>query len=484
MNQQAVFGTDYAANTQNMDTQLRIHESFDLIAREIMVGSKRARLYFIDGFVQDVLMANIMQALMQISEEKLQGFANTRQFADSMVAYVETDIQANVAQFQTAVLSGTVGILVEGFCEAVMVDARTYPARAVGEPENDKVLRGPHEGFVETLLFNTAMIRRRIRDTNLTIGIHQIGEKSKTDVAVCYLNGKAEGKIVDAITQKVQAVQVESLTMGQESLLECLVPGHKFNPYPKVRYTERPDAAAACLYEGNVIIIVDNSPAAMIVPTGFFDFLQDTNDYYFPPFIGSYLRIMRLIIFFLTLFMAPGWYVLVEYPQYLPEWLAFIKVDEPIVLPFVFQFMIIEVVIDALRLASLNTPSALSNSFSVIGALVLGEFAIKAGWFKAEVVLYMAFVAITNFALPSFELGYAFKITRMMLVVLTAIFNLWGFLAGLVIFILLLATNKTITGRCYLYPLIPFNWHALSSLLLRRSIQAKMKPRPKRKKRE
>ncbi len=472
MEQKKAFSVDYVTNSANMDTQLRINESFDLVAREIKAGSKRIRLYFVDGFIKDVVMVNIMMELMKLTEEKLQSVQTTRELADMFVPYVETDVCGDVQDFQKSVFSGMVGMLVEGFPEAVLIDVRTYPARNVAEPENDKVLRGPHEGFVETLIFNTALLRRRIRDANLTMTIHQVGNKSKTDVAVCYLNGKADGKVVKELQERIAAIDINSLTMAHESLMELLVPKQWYNPFPKVRYTERPDSTAACIYEGSVVILVDNSPAAMIVPTGFFDFLQDTNDYFFPPLIGSLLRLIRLIVFILTIFLTPSWFLLSKYREHIPHWLDFIHIKGNLALPVVFQFLILELVIDVLKSASLNTPSALSNSFSVVGALVLGQFAVEAGWFNTEVVLYMAFVAIANFAQPSFELGYAFKIVRMLLIIATALFNIWGFIGALLISFVVFITTKTITGRCYLYPLIPFHGKQLLRRLLRMPIQS------------
>jgi len=470
MNQFHIFSADFQTNAQNMDSQLRVQESFDLVIREAKLGARRLRMYFVDGFVKDAILTNILTFLMQLSEEKTTAPQTTREFADVCLNYIETEVTGETAAFQKAIFSGMIGLLVEGFSEAILIDARVYPVRQVAEPENDKVLMGPHEGFVETLIFNTALIRRRIRDANLTISLHQIGERSKTDVALCYLNGKAPDKTVRALQEKLADIHINALTMGQESLTELLVPKQWYNPFPKVRYTERPDAAAASISEGSVIILVDNSPAAIIIPTGFFDFLQDTNDYFLSPFMGSYLRLMRLIIFFLTVFLAPAWYLLMKYPQVIPEWLEFVGVSEEIVLPIVFQFLIIEMVIDALKLASLNTPSALSNSFSVVGALVLGDFAVRAGWFNPEVVLYMAFIAIANFTQTNFELGYALKVSRILLVVLTGLFSLWGFLGGLLLLFLLLITTKTVTGRCYLYPIIPCNPKKLGTLLFRKPI--------------
>lgn len=468
-----VLSEHFALNVATLDSGLRVKDSFDVVGREIKIDKRNAKLYFIDGFCKDETMAKTMAFFMNAEEKKIKGCENIREFANTFIPYVETDVVSKISDFVKSVLSGAIGMIVEGFSGAIIIDARTYPVRSVGEPENDRVLRGPHDGFVETLVFNTALIRRRIRDTALTMEIHSVGKKSKTDVVICYMQGKVNEKMLKALQKKIDSISINSLTMSHQSLIDCLVPKQWFNPFPKVRYTERPDAAAASILEGSMVVIIDNSPAAMIIPSGIFDFLQDTNDYYMSPVIGSYMRIVRMLIFAMTMLLIPVWFLLVQNPDYIPGWLDFIRIEEPNSLPIVAQLFIVEIVIDAIRLASINTPQSLSGSFGVIGALVLGEFAVSAGWFVSEVVLYMAFVAMTNFAQPSFELGYAFKLFRMMLIGLIALFNVWGFVAGLVIIVIEIATTRTVTGQCYLYPLIPFNGQALLSLLLRKPLSKK-----------
>lgn len=452
---------------------MRLSESFDLVGRDVVIDKTKAKLYFVDGFCKDEIMVKIIMSFTQATQKDLKQAENIREFANKYIPYVETDVVSQPDAFIKSVLSGGVGLVIEGFTDAVIIDARTYPVRSVTEPENDRVLRGPHDGFVETIVFNAALIRRRIRDVDLTMEIHTVGKKSKSDVVICFMNGRVNRKALDTVRKKIDSVTINSLTMSQQSLVECLVTKQRFNPFPKVRYTERPDAAAASVLEGSIIILTDNSPSAMIIPSGIFDFLQDTNDYYLSPVIGSYLRIVRMVIFSLTLLMTPIWFLLIRNPEVIPPWLDFIKIEEQNSVPIVAQLFIVEVVIDTIRLASFNTPNALSSSFGIIGALVLGEFAVSAGWFVPEVVLYMAFVAMTNFAQPSFELGYAFKLFRMLLIALIAAFNLWGFIAGMVIIILEIAFNKTVSGQSYLYPLIPFNGKALLNLILRRGITEK-----------
>ena len=467
------FLSDYRSCVMMLDNELRLSENFDLVGRDLKIDKHNAKLYFVDGFCKDEIMVKIMAYFLNAQEKDFKSLKSAREFADKFIPYVETDVTADVSAFVKSVLSGGIGMIIEGYEDAVIIDARTYPVRSVGEPDNDKVLRGPHDGFVETLVFNTALIRRRIRDTNLTMEIHSVGKVSKTDVVVCYMKDRVNKKMLGVLQKKLDSITINSLSMSQQSLIDCLVPKQWFNPFPKVRYTERPDAVTASILEGNMVVLTDNSPAAMIIPTGIFDFLQDTNDYYMSPVIGSYMRIIRMAIFAMTMLMIPIWLLFIQNPEYIPEWLSFIKIEEPNTVPVVAQLFIVEIVIDAMRLASINTPHSLSSSFGVIGALVLGEFAVSAGWFVAEIVLYMAFVALTNFTQPSYELGYAFKLFRMMLIGLVALFDIWGFIGGMILIVVEIATTRTVTGQSYLYPLIPFKGSALLSLLLRRPLSNK-----------
>ncbi len=469
------FTDSYNDNLRLVNTTLRVGESFDIIVKRLKIGGRKATIYGIDGFVKDEMLEKEMEYLSKLTPEQMSEISDADEFCDTYVTYIETSAEETLEKFINLILSGAIGVIVEGFSKGVIIDCRTYPARDVQEPESDKVLRGSHEGFVETIIFNTALIRRKIRSANLMLKHFQIGNESKTDIVVCYLDGEADKKQLDTLTKRLNSIDVKSLTMSQESLKECLIPGQAWNPFPKVRYTERPDAASACIYDGNIIILVDGSPSAMIVPTGIFDFAQDINDYYFPPFIGTFIRIIRTTVFSLSMLFIPIWYLITEYHETLPDFLKFMLIEEPYTVPLITQLLIVEFVIDTLRLASLNTPSALSSSFSVVGALVLGEFAVRSGWFVSEVVLFMAFVAISNFTQPSFELGYAIKISRTFILILCGLFGIWGFIAGLITVLLVIAFTKTLTGYTYLYPVIPFNWPALKSLLYRAPLKCKYK---------
>lgn len=469
------FSNNYSENLRHISKLLKTDENYDIIVKHILVGGRRATLFCVDGFVKDQMLEKMLEYLTKLTEKEMQACRTAQALVDNYITYIEADTQSSIASFITLVLTGAVGMLVEGYTQAVIIDSRTYPARDVQEPESDKVLRGSHEGFVETIVFNTALIRRKIRNPKLIMKSFQIGKSSKTDIVISYLDDKVDKKLLKTVVDKLNSIDVESLTMSHESVKECLVPSQPYNPFPKFRYTERPDAAAACIYDGNIILLTDGSPTAIILPTGIFDFVQDINDFYFSPFIGSFLRLIRATVFFLTLFLIPCWYLYTVYSDVLPKHLSFMLIEEPNTVPIIVQLLIVEFVVDTLRLASLNTPSALSNSFSVVGALVLGEFAVKSGWFVSEVVLFMSFVAIANFTQPSYELGYAIKISRTVILILCALFKVWGLVIGTALVFLVVATTKTIDGYTYLYPLIPFNKSAMKSLIYRRPLKCKYK---------
>ena len=455
---------DYTENVRRIRERLRVDESFDLIERHLRVDKRDLCFFYIDGFTKDGEMLRIMQHLL--SQAKM----GTAEDTLLTLPYVEVEICSDIDKLTAAVLSGQTAVFAESFGDkAILVDVRTYPARSTAEPESDKVMQGARDGFVETLVVNTALIRRRIRDERLTMEHVNIGGASKTDVVICYMSGKADPKLVTDVREKLKNAKPKSVTLGFQSLAESLIRTGWFNPFPKIRTTERPDTAAAQVLEGSVLVICDTSPQVMILPTSLFDYIEQADDYYFPPLTGTYLRIVRTVILLLSVVATPLWYLAIEYQTVLPEALRFIIPDEPGALPIILQLFLAEVAIDGLKIASMNTPDILSNSLSIVGALILGDFAVSVGWLCEDVILYMAFVAIANFAQQNHELGYAFKFMRMMILGLVWVLNIYGFIIGLVLFGFFVTRVKTAAGkRRYLYPLIPFNARDFKRLIIRR----------------
>ena len=460
-----MFTSDYNANLVTLSNALRADKSFDLVQRNLIINRHNAAMFFVDGLLKDEIAEKILEYFYKnVTDEN---FQSAEYFSRSAIPYVEVSISSDIQKITTDVLSGISALLIEGFSEVILLDTRTYPQRSTSEPENDKVLRGSRDGFVETLINNTSLIRRRIRDANLTIEAFSIGDESHTDVAVVYMENKVDKKLLANLKKRLNDIEVPSLTMNQQSLVETLYKNLWYNPFPKVKHTERPDTAASAVLEGNIVILVDNAPSALLLPTSIFDVLEEADDYYFPPFTGTYLRLARYFITFVCVFITPVWLLLLQNPQYCHEMFRFVLVTEPQNIPIFWQLLIMEIGVDGLRLAALNTPSSLTTPLSIIGAIALSEFAVESGWASMEAILYMALVTVANYTQPNYELGYSLKFCRLFMLTMTYIFNIWGFVAAVVINTLLLCTNRTLSNKSYIYPLIPFNGKELLKKILR-----------------
>ncbi len=451
---------EYLKKTEEMDAGMHNGVSYDTVKREITLeNGKNAAVYCVNGCVDSELIEKLIRTILDGQPPEKLPFA-------------DMSVKMSAKEALIDVYTGNAIVIFEGTSGFVSVDVKAMPLRSIEEPSKEKVLRGAKDGFVESIVQNSALIRRRIRDSKLIFKRLSVGKSSVTDVAICYMEDRADSRFVNKLISEIDSIDIGALNMGQESLAELMIKKKKYNPFPKIRYTERPDAAAAMLMEGSVIVLCDNYPAAMILPTSFLDFLQNTDDFYFPPAIGGYLKVVRNVVYLFSIILTPVWFCLQQYADIIPEPLSFLIYKGESFLPLLFQILLVELAVDGLKLASLNTPDTLSNSLSVISALILGDFAIEVGWISEQVILYMAFVAIANFAQPSYELSYAFKFMRMITLLLIALFGIYGLAVGVIFTITTIVTNGSyLSGKGYLYPLIPFNGKALFKLLYRVSTE-------------
>lgn len=465
--------TDLKTNLGALRAKLPIDSSFDILEKVIEIHQRKFYLYFLDGFTKDTNLEYVRRDMLAIDAATFHHITTAKGLIEKTLSAIEVSEEDDLDHIITAILSGQTAMLFDGSSSAIILDMRTYPVRGVDEPEKEKTLRGSRDGFVETIVFNTALIRRRIRDPHLIFEMTQIGKISKTDVAIGYMGDRVNKKALKIIKEKLKNLEVDALTVGDQSLIESIHSQSWLNPFPKVRYTERPDIAAAQIAEGKIIVVIDNTPSVMILPTSIFDFMQDVDDYYLPVLTGNYLRFVRNIIAVGNLFLTPVYVLLIQNQHWIPDWLEFILPQQNIHVPLFIQFLILEIAIDGLKIASLNTPSSLGMSLSVIGGLVLGEYAVKTGWLIPHSILYMSIVALSSFTQPSIELSYSLKFLRIILLFFTGIFNAWGFVIALIIDIIIVSTTKSFTGEPYLYPLIPFNWSALKHLVFRTKLSSK-----------
>lgn len=451
-------------NIKLLEGKLRVNSNFDILQRKVKVGGRDAGFFFIDGFVQEDMVEKLMQFFYSLKPENV---ANIDVFLETGMPYTEIEKCDSMDKLITRFMSGVSVLILDGFNEIILIDCRSYPVRSVSEPWKDRVLRGSRDGFVETMVMNAALLRRRIRDVNFSMEMFTVGKRSRTDIAVCFLNDKVDRRLLENIKDRINSIQVEALTMNIESLAECLFQYKWVDPFPKFKYSERPDTAAASILDGNIVIMVDTSPAVMIIPTSIFDIIEEADDYNFAPVIGSYLRLSRFVFTIITIILTPLFLLLVQNPEWVPEWLSFVLVTDEITVPLLLQLLMLEMAVDGLKIAAVNTPTLLSTPLSIVAGIVVGEYAVSSGWFNNESLLYMAVVTVGTYSQASYEMGYAMKFVRILTLILTAVFNQWGFIAGIVTGILLIVFNRTISGQSYIYPLFPYDGKRLLRSIFR-----------------
>jgi len=454
-------------NRQVLARALGFQESFDVVFKDLEIERRRALLVGLDGFLKDDVLLRVAQFLVREGPDL--GLTSTVERLEGAGAvYVETATARTFAEVLEAVLAGQAALLVDGLDRAVVIDQRTYPARGPDEPSLERVVRGPRDGFTETLVYNTALIRRRMRDPNLRFELLQVGKRSRTDVVLAYVRDIADPDLLRRIRSYIKAIDVDGLPMAEKSLEEFLVPEKRWwNPFPTVRYSERPDVVAAHLHEGHVAVLVDTSPSVMLLPATFFHHMQHAQEFHDEPITGAAVRWLRLAGFLAAWFLPPLWLALALTPEVLPPALEFIGPREPAVVPLGLQFILSELAANLVWIALVHTPEALATSLGLVGALLLGQQAVEVGLFSVEALFYTAVAFIGTFATPSVELGNAVRFMRVLLLVTTAVGGLAGFAVGAALTLWLMASTRSF-GTPYLYPLWPFRGRELLNVLFRR----------------
>ncbi|MFC4769851.1 spore germination protein [Effusibacillus consociatus] len=461
--------SDLDANVEYLNELLGVNESFDILHNRLRYAGKEFAFYCIDGFVKDDIMNRIMEHLAELNQGALSA-REIQRLLQTHITYVEISTESDLDQIVVNLLAGPLVLLIDGETEAILIDARTYPARSPEEPDLERVVRGARDGFTETIIFNTALTRRRIRDPRLRFEVMRVGARSKTDISIGYIKDVANPDLVDTLRNELKKVDIDGLPMAEKTIEE-LVFKQIWNPYPMIRYTERPDVAAVHLLEGHVLIYVDTSPSVMITPTTFFHHVQHAEEYRQKPIVGAYLRIIRLVAILASLLVPPLWLALILNPSIVPDALKFVIPENAGKIHLFWQLLIAELGIDILRMAAIHTPSSLATAMGLVAAVILGEVAVDVGFFIKEVVLYIAIAAVGNYATPSYEFALANRISRLGLIVITAVFGmlgmaLWGFALGMALWILLLTRTKSL-GTPYLWPLLPFNGKAFLHVTMR-----------------
>ncbi|MDB5054388.1 MAG: stage sporulation protein [Bacilli bacterium] len=454
-----------ADNIRLLEEKMGLNKSFDVIMREMIFGGKKTGIFYLNGLVKDEVLTEIIKRLTYIETDQLGG-KPLQQFMDAFVSYIQVTKVDKMSEVISKVLGGATALFCENETSALLIDAKNFPVRAVKEPDLERVVRGAHDGFVETMLINVTLVRRRIRDPRLKLEALQVGERTQTDVCIAYIQDIADPNLVESIRDKIKSVKVDGIPLGEKQLEEAII-NKGWNPYPSVRFSERPDVISSHLLEGHIAIFVDTSPCVMIMPTTFFHLVQHVEENRQTPLVGSYLRWVRFIGIFVSIFLLPLWYLMVIHPELKPAGLEWIGPQMAGHLPILLQFIFAEIGVDLMRIAAVHTPSPLSTAMGLVAAILIGDIAVKTGMFANEVILYLAVSTIGMYATPSYELGLANRLLRLVLLIVSGIFSVPGFIIACTLWVLMLAITRSYNSP-YLWPFIPFNAKALIEILIRR----------------
>lgn len=451
----------------NIDlTKETFKDANDLVFREFKLGGPdgvQMFLFYIDGMADRNLINNfVLEPLMidsRIVKPSLEEIKNRISTATKMSALTVTDIK-EVEKMEDVflnVMSGETALFMDGFEKAIIIATRSWPARGPGDPMSETIIRGPRDGFTETMRFNTALVRRRIRDTNLKIKQMQVGVRSKTDIALVYIDDIVNKSLVEEIEKKLKKISIDAVL--ESGYIEQFIENKSLTVFPQMQATERPDVVAGRIYEGRVAILVDNTPFALIIPTGLNAFLQSPEDYYTRPTIATFLRYIRFMSLILSL-VAPALYIaLISFnPAIIPAKLliSIAASREGVPFPAFIEAFIMELTFELLREAGVRLPRAIGSTIGIVGGLVIGQAAVSAGVVSPIMVIIVAVTAIASFAIPNYEVAAGFRLIRFVLMIMASIYGLYGVILGLIGTLIHLVNLKSF-GVPYLVPFAPFH---------------------------
>ncbi|MGE7759553.1 spore germination protein [Peribacillus sp. NPDC097895] len=440
--------------------------SSDIVTREFQAGKNgeiKLGIIYTEGLsdsvsIQDFILDTLM-VQMRNSDLDVKVLNHSDWFQMIKVHTLPVGGILEITDFQKLfhhVLSGDTMLLMDGSPTGIALSSRDWADRGVQEPSSQTVVRGPKDGFSETLRTNTALIRRRIKDPNLWLETKQIGEKTQTDVAIMYLKGVAEDKIVSELQSRLNRINIDAIL--ESGYIEEFIQDEVYTPFPTVYNTERPDAVAAAILEGRIAILVDGTPFVLIIPALMVHFFQSSEDYYQRADIATLIRILRYLSFFLAL-LTPSLYVAVStfHQEMLPTPLliSLASQREGVPFPAFVEAMLMELVFEILREAGVRMPRAIGSSISIVGALVIGQAAVEAGFVSATMVIIVSLTAICSFVFPSNTMAMAFRMLRFLFMILAATFGLYGIILGMIGMVLHLNSLRSF-GLPYLAPNAPF----------------------------
>lgn len=434
-----------ASGGKPLSKKVKVNEAFirqafgnssDLVVRKLRVGPGgkfTVLLVYVDGLVDKTLISENL--IERISDQAGRSRTPEQAYDDlknRIIAVSDVKETGDLDNFLNHVAGGYCGLLIDDVAKVLVADTRGWAQRSIEEPTTEATVRGGKEGFVETLRTNTSLLRRRVKDPRLRIEECEVGTISKTSVAIAYISGLADEKVVQEVRNRLARINVDSI---QESgQIEELIEDAPFSPFPTMLRTERPDKVAGALFEGRIAILTSGTPFALIVPATFTMFLTTPEDYFERTFIGSALRAIRYLSFFTSLTL-PSLYVAVTtfHQEMLPTALILniAAQREGVPFPAVVEALLMEALFEILREAGVRLPKIVGPAVSIIGGLVIGEAAMRAGLVSPIMVVVVATTGIASFATPVFSIAIGARLLRFIMVLLAGSLGFFGIVAGL-----------------------------------------------------
>ena len=452
-----------------------LKDNYDVIFRTFNVGEWKAAIVYIDGMADKLLLDRyVLEPLMLCSKE----IEKPEQIKDNILSVSDMHEVEKLSEGVNSALSGETLMFIDDLSCAYIIATRLWPARGVSDPSGETVIRGSRDGFTETVRFNTALIRRRIRDTRLRLIPKAIGTRSKTDVAIMYIEDIVNKEVLQELKLRIDKINIDAVF--DSAYIEQLIEDNKYSPFPQIQSTERPDVVASALYEGRVALLVDNSPFVIIVPATLPNLFQSPDDYYQRWMHGSMVRFIRMVSLLVSL-TAPSLYVAITsfQPDIIPTKLAYAIAAsrEGVPFPAFIEAIIMELFLALLMEAVVRLPRPIGATIGIVGGLVIGQSAVSAGIVSPIMIIIVAITAITTFVTPNYEITTAFRLVRFLLIIASAIVGLYGIVIGLILLLIHLVRMKSF-GIPYLAPAVDTNMSDLKDTYIRAPI-SKLKERPK-----
>lgn len=437
---------------ENISYVKKIFEnSSDIVFREFSFQKIKAAIIYIDGMADKILINDyVLESLMQ-DEKPIKHFDDIKDRILTVSDIKEID---SLADGIKAVLSGETMMFIEGLDTAYIIATRSWPARGVTEPSGETVIRGAREGFTETIRFNTALVRRRIRDTRLKIVPRKLGVRSKTDVVIMYIDDIVNKDVLEELETRIDKIEIDAIL--DSGYIEQLIEDNFLSPFPQIQSTERPDVVAAALYEGRVAVLVDNSPFAIMAPTTLPNLLQSPDDYYQRWISSSLIRILRTFAIMISL-TFPALYIAITsyHTAIIPTKLAYsiAASREGVPFPAFVEALIMEVSFDLLLEAIVRLPRPVGATIGIVGGLIIGQSAVSAGIVSPIMIIIVSITAITEFITPNYGISTSIRIVRILMIIASAILGLYGIILGITLLLIHLIRLKSF-GIPYLAPAV------------------------------